>query len=119
MAAAKFVFMSASTNSMGGDDGCTRTGFEEFVAREPSSRDGGVGRGGGGWSTSRPPFSASGANMGTGDRKNAGALSGIAGGQKRKGAGDGAVEGGGVGMGRLWKGLCAGSKVNESKRSVS
>lgn len=117
MSASKFVFMSsvpgAAAGGAGADDSCARTGFEEPAAREANGGgDGGSGREGErGRSTSRPPFSASGANAG-GSKSGAGAFSGIV--KKRKGLGGGAggVGGGGVDKGRLWKGLCASGKQN-------
>ncbi len=108
VSASKFVFMSSVPGPGAGvDDSCARTGFEEPAAREAG---GGAAEGGGaGWSTSRPPFSASGANAAAagGPRKTggAGAFSGIGGVKKGSGAG-----GGGADKSRLWKGLCASGK---------
>lgn len=108
VSASKFVFMSsvpgaAAAGGAGADDNCARTGFEE-----PAARDLGVGKEGGeGWSTSRPPFSASDANSAAGKKAGAGAFSGISALKKGKGAGN---AGGGGDKGRLWKGLCASGK---------
>lgn len=107
VSASKFVFMSsvpgAAAGGAGADDNCARTGFEE-----PAARDVGAGKEGGeGWSTSRPPFSASGANSPAGKKAGAGAFSGISALKKGKGVGN---PGGGGDKGRLWKGLCASGK---------
>ncbi|CAN0525055.1 unnamed protein product [Ectocarpus sp. 12 AP-2014] len=107
VSASKFVFMSsvpgAAAGGAGADDNCARTGFEE-----PGARDVGAGKEGGeGWNTSRPPFSASGANSAAGKKAGAGAFSGISALKKANGVGN---PGGGGDKGRLWKGLCASGK---------
>ncbi|CAM9440802.1 unnamed protein product, partial [Sphacelaria rigidula] len=111
VSASKFVFMSSSTTSMGGEDTSARTGFEEPAASDGS---GGGGYGGG---DKRPDISASGSNMsGSGGMSKGGVFSGIAG--ARKGAGGVAGAGAGrAGASRLWKGLRAESKSkSKSKR---
>ena len=123
VSASKFVFMSSMAST---DDSCARTGFEEPASRDSSSAigdgegGGGGGAGGGGdnggkggrWSTSRPPFSASGANAQNRKAGGAegGAFSGIVGGAKLK------RTGGGTDKGRLWKGLCASGSSQKKPR---
>lgn len=131
VSASKFVFMSTMAST---DDSCARTGFEEPASRDSSSAGGGGGgeggskggdsggQGGGGrWGTSRPPFSASGANVPNrkaGGEGGKGAFSGIVGGAKltRTGGGGGAGGVGGGEKGRLWKGLCASGSQKKPRR---